>query len=273
MTQKDSGHDAPDSAIRSSKLPNLSVLTLLQTTRRYSSYVFTGFIGLHVVNNLVVPLATWMSDSQTAISTLDHVFNIARVVYRPSAVVEFGVILVPLALHVTSGILLRINRINTLYPKGVLEWYGRKCDENIANGIAFPRARAFPTFGLSDIAASGYITAFCVVFHVYMVRYLPWKYIGDASITIVTRALQKHPVLFYTFYYSLLSAGGFHMISGWGKWLRLTVTPRAVLLKNAVVTLVNLSWVAALIRVGQLGIPQGLAAQYDSLYQYLWSKF
>ena len=136
---------------------------------------------------------------------------------------------------------------------------------NTARDLSYPHLRAIPTFGLSDIAASGYITAVCVVFHIFMVRYMPWKFSMDASITLVTRALQKHPQLYHAFHYTLLSAGVLHIISWWGRWLKLTASPRSVFIKNAVVTVVNLSWVAALIRVGGLKVPDVLISQYDKI--------
>ena len=250
-----------------------SVLNLLQTTQRYSSYTFSGFVGIHILNNVVIPLATWSQSSSLAVSTIDSAFEHTRKVYRPSPVVEFGLVFIPLAVHVASGLLLRTYRFKSLYPQGIVKWHRQELQKNAATDLSYPRLRAIPTFGLSDVAASGYITAFCVIFHILMVRYLPWKYDVESSIAVVTRPLQKHPRIFYTFYYSLLSAGVFHIISGWGKWLKLTTTPRSILVKNALVTVVNFSWVAALVRVGCLQIPQMLSTQYDALYGLLFRRF
>ena len=247
-----------------------SGFNLLRITQRYSSYVFTGFFGVHILNNVVVPLTTWAQKSALgAVSTIDSAFEGTRKVYRPTRAVEFGLIFIPLAVHVGSGLLLRANRLKTLYPQGILPWHREKTRANAASGLSYPHLRAMPTFGLSDIAASGYITAACVVFHIFMVRYLPWKFSMDASITLVTRALQKHPRVYYAFHYTLLSAGLFHIISGWGRWLKLTASPRSVLIKNAVVTVVNLSWVASLIRVGYLEVPDILISRYDKIISLL----
>jgi Protein of unknown function (DUF1691) len=225
---------------------------------------------LHVFNNVIVPLTTW-TDSTSAVLTINTAFEKTRLTYRPSVAVEMGIVFIPLAVHITSGILLRANRLKCIYPHGILASYRQKKDMLV--GQSYPWLRALPTFGLSDIAASGYITAFCVLLHIVMVRYLPWKYAADASITIVTRALQKHPYIFYTFYYSLLSAGAFHILSGWGKWLKLTTIRRYIFVKNAIVSVVNFSWVAALVRIGGLDIPGMLSPQYDVMYRFIWSGF
>jgi hypothetical protein len=249
-------------------MPATSTLSLLQTTQRYSSYVFSGFFGIHVINNVIVPLATW-GQGQNALQ-IDSAFGVTRRIYRPSALIEFGVVFVPLVVHVASGVILRFYRLKSLYPKGIGEWHREKTRGNIAANVSHPHLHAIPTFGLSDVASAGYITAFCVAFHVVMVRYLPS---ANVSITIVTRAMQKHPRIFYTFYYSLFSAGVFHIVSGWGKWLKLTTTPRSILVKNAVVAVINFSWIAAIIRVGSLGIPESLLRQYDAVYSRFWKQF
>lgn len=256
-----------------------SVLSLLQTTHRYSSYVFSGFLGLHALNTCIIPLTTLFSSPEIALSKIDNGFMITRYIYRPSGAVEIGLVLAPLGIHIACGLLLRGLRIfsdRDLYGEGVLSRYRRHGRNNRAKGLSWPRIRALPTLGFSDIAASGYVTGLCVALHAYTVRYAPWKYAGDGetSINIVTYALQKHPVLFYTLYYTLISAGAFHVISGWGKWLRLTLTPRARRIKNYIVTAVNLSWLAALIRNGRLDIfGQTLRMEYDALYRHVWSAF
>src|SRR5947207_2971311 len=84
-----------------------SVLTLLQSTHRYSSYVLSGFLGLHALNTCVIPLVTVISDQDAALSTIDNGFMITRYLYRPSESVEMGLILVPLGVHVLTGLFLR----------------------------------------------------------------------------------------------------------------------------------------------------------------------
>jgi tRNA (guanine26-N2/guanine27-N2)-dimethyltransferase len=268
------GHTPSDASVEPRKSRIQSIL--LQTAHRYSSYVLSGFISLHFVNTCIIPMATWSSSSKTAVSNIDDAFTITRYIYRPSLTIEMGLIFLSLLVHIACGVVLRTIQIRNLYREGIVSWYERQTQINIANGFAWAHIRALPTFDLSDIAASGYITWFCVTLHIYTVRNVPWKYAGDGetSITIVTHALQKHPRLFYTLYYSLLSAGPFHIISGWGKWLGLTVTPRATLVKNYVVMVVNVLWLTALIRVGRLEIfSDALKVQYDVLYRYFWGGF
>ena len=77
-----------------------SVLTLLQSTHRYSSYVLSGFLGLHALNTCIIPLVTVISNQEAALSEIDNGFMITRYLYRPSESVEMGLILVPLGIHV-----------------------------------------------------------------------------------------------------------------------------------------------------------------------------
>jgi hypothetical protein len=268
------GHLPSDATVdpANSRVP--SGLTL-QTMQRYSSYAFSGFLGLHFANTCIVPLTTWFS-SKTAISNIDNGFMITRQIYRPTLAVESSLIFAPLFVHIACGVMLRATRIIDLYREPIPARHDGLTRISLINYLAQPHIRARLTLNLSDIAASGYITWLCVALHIYTVRNIPWKYAGEGetSITIVTYALQKHPVLFYTLYYTLISAGVFHVISGWGKWLELTGTPRAKRWKNYIVTAVNLLWLSSLIRVGRLEIlSDALKAGYDTLYRYFWSGF
>jgi len=73
-----------------------SGFNLRRITQRYSSYVFTGFFGVHILNNVIVPLTTWTQTSASgAALTIDSVFESSREFYRPAAGVEFGLIFIP----------------------------------------------------------------------------------------------------------------------------------------------------------------------------------
>jgi Flp pilus assembly pilin Flp len=256
-----------------------SLLSLIQITHRYSSYVASGFLGLHALNTCVIPLITAISSQDDALSKIDNGFMITRYLYRPSESVEIGLILAPLAVHVITGMILRIRRIyleRNLYGEGILAWHARQTRINRAKGISWPRIRALPTLGYSSTAATGWATLSLVSLHAWTTRYLPWNYGGDGetSITIVSHALQKHPILTYTLYAGLIAVGTFHIISGWGRWLKLTFTPRGRRIKNYLVMGTVTAWLFALARVGRLQIfSRGVKVEYDTLYQRLWGAF
>lgn len=256
-----------------------SVLTLLQSTHRYSSYVLSGFLGLHALNTCIIPLVTVISNQDAALSKIDNGFMITRYLYRPSESVEIGLILVPLGIHVLTGLALRARRVykeRNLYGEGLLALHARQTRINRAKGLSWPRIRALPTLGYSSTAATGWATLLFVSLHAFTTRYLPWKYGGDGetSITIVTHALQKHPLLAYTLYSGLIAASAFHVISGWGRWLKLTFTPRGRRLKNYLVAGTITAWLISLGRVGRLNIfSRAVKIEYDSLYQRLWGAF
>lgn len=256
-----------------------SFLTLLQYTHRYSSYVLSGFLGLHALNVCVVPLVTVFSNNETALSQIDNGFMITRYLYRLSPSVEIGLILGPLAVHITTGLILRIRRIymeRNLYGEGLLAWHARQTRINRAKGLSWPRIRALPTLGYSATAATGWATYIFATLHAFTTRYLPWKYGGDGetSVTVVSHALQKHPILTYTAYAGLIGFGAFHIISGWGRWLKLTFTPRGRRIKNYIVVGTITASLVSLVRIGRLRIfSRAVRVEYDRLYQHLWGAF
>ena len=268
-----------DSSPSPAKFRFPSVLTLLQSTHRYSSYLLSGFLGLHALNTCIIPLVTVMSSQEDALSKIDNGFMITRYLYRPSEPVEMGLILVPLGVHVLTGMILRVRRVikeRNLYGEGLLAWHERQTRINRARGFSWPRIRALPTLGYSSTAATGWATLLLVSLHAFTTRYLPWKYGGDGetSVTIVSYALQKHPILAYPLYASLIAAGTFHIISGWGRWLKLTFTPRGRRFKNYLVVGTITAYLISLARIGRLQIfSRAVKIEYDSLYQRLWRAF
>ena len=256
-----------------------SILTLLQLTHRYSSYALSGFLGLHALNTCIVPLFTVFSNNETALSTIDNGFMITRYLYRPSESVEFALIWGPLAIHLAAGLILRARRIyveRNLYGEGILAWHARQTRINRAKGLSWPRLRALPSLGYSSTAATGWATLAFVVLHVVTTRYMPWRYGGDGetSVTIVSHALQKHPILAYTLYTGLIGFGAFHIISGWGRWLKLTFTPRGRRFKNYIVIGTVTAWLISLVRIGRLRIfSRAVKLEYDRLYQHIWGAF
>jgi Protein of unknown function (DUF1691) len=256
-----------------------SVLSLVQTTHRYSSYVLSAFLGLHTLNTCIIPLVTLVSSHEDALSTIDNGFMITRFVYRPSPAIEVGLILLPLGLHVISGAVLRIRRVfreRNLYGEGILAWYSRQTRINRAKGLSWPRVRALSALGYSSTAVTGWTTLFFVGLHVYTTRYLPWKYGGDGetSVQIVSHALRKHPILTYTLYGGLIASATFHVLSGWGRWLQVRFTPRGRRLKNSLVVTTIWGWLAALGQIGRISVfSRSLQGEYDNLYRHVWTGF
>jgi hypothetical protein len=195
------------------------------------------------------------------------------------------VVLTPLAVHVVTGLFLRIRRIylaRNLYGEGLLASHARQTRINRAKGLSWPRIRALPTLGYSATAATGWVTLFFVSIHAWTTRYLPLQHYGggggggdgELSVTIVSHALQKHPILSYTLYTGLIAAGTFHVISGWGRWLKLTFTQRGRRIKNYLVIGTVTTWLVGLYRVGRLEIfSRAVKVEYDGLYQRLWGAF
>jgi hypothetical protein len=257
-----------------------SVLSLLQSTQRYSSYIATGFLSLHALNTCIIPLCTALSNTEEALSKIDNGFMITRFLYRPSESTEWTLVLLPLAVHVLSGLCLRLRKIyltRNLYGEGILASHARQTRINRSKGLSWPRIRALPTLGYSAIAATGWGTCLLVSLHAYTTRYLPHVQHGqggETSITLVSHALQTHPVWGYGLYTVMIALAGFHVVSGWGRWLKVTFTQRGRRWKNWIVVAVVGGWLGALVRVGRLEVfSRATRGEYDVLYRRLWGAF
>ena len=256
-----------------------SLLKTLQWTRRYSSYIFSGFVGLHALNTCIIPLATLVSGGDAALSKIDNGFLVTRYLYRPSQTVETILVWVPLGLHVLTGIAIRVYRIfiaRDLYGEGTIARYRRQAVHYRSKGFSWPYLRALPSLGLSDIAAAGYTTLFLVSLHAYSTRILPILYGdgGDTSISIVSHALQKHPLLTYPLYAFLIGTSAFHIVGGWGKWMRWTLTAKRRRIRNNIVTGTMGIWMVSLARIGRLEVFSAVVkAEYDRLYRHIWAGF
>jgi hypothetical protein len=177
---------------------------LVSRTQRYSSYVFSIFGLMHITNTAIIPLVT------QSVATSDTYLLLTRPYYQ-SRLLEPLLVGAPIAIHVISGIALRIYRRRQAAIR-----YG-------AQSHAERRAIRWPP--VSAISALGFALAPLAVMHRYIVRGLPLWYEGSSAnsgLGYVAHGFARLPLLSFVGYTALVSVAAFHFTWGWAKWLSLT---------------------------------------------------
>ncbi|KAI4156567.1 MAG: hypothetical protein LQ340_000175 [Diploschistes diacapsis] len=176
----------------------------LLRTQRYSSYLLSSFLGLHIANTSLVPLLT------RSVATSEPYLLLTRPYYQ-SPLFEPLLVLGPLAAHVGSGVALRLyRRRQTVRNAGAENRAERK-------KVAWPK--------VSGISWLGYALWPLLAAHVFVNRITPLRIDGDSSgvnLGYVSHGFAKHPAVAFTTYVALVGVGVWHIVWGWAKWLDLT---------------------------------------------------
>ena len=245
-----------------------SILNVLQKINRYSSYAFSAFLGVHVVNTMVAPL--WPSSDP--LGTINDTFMVARELYLRRPFIEPLFIFGSAAAHVLTGIAMRVIRRveeRKYYGESLAHQYRRLRAEN--KGVA---PAELHHHALSNVSMAGYMLIPLFGLHVYSTRILTHKLGsgGDTSIQYITQLLQKHKILGFGLYGSLVGIASFHIIGGWYKWMYAYHRKRVS--RWIITGIAFLAWFASLIRIFKLDRATGsLAQEYDYLYRQIWSGF
>ena len=169
--------------------------------QRYSSYTFSAFLAAHVANTSLIPLAT------RSVPTSDTYLLLTRPYYQ-SPVAEPILVIAPLALHIGSGIALRLYRRHQLAKR-----YG-------AESKSQRRLLSWPK--LSWKSASGYALLPAVAIHTLVNRIVPlWADGGSSGVGLqyVAHGFAKHPLVANLGYIMLVGLASFHVVWGWAQWL------------------------------------------------------
>lgn len=189
--------------------------------QRYSSYAFTVFAGLHMVNTSIIPLI------YQSVPYSEPFLLMAREIYQ-TRVSETLLISLPLAAHVLSGLSVRLIRRSQNLKRyggatpGMYALHRSKTalsgsSDTYRNGL-----RIWPQ--LSNVSISGYILIAPVLAHIFINRVLPLIAEGDSSnigLHYVAHGFARHGIQPWIAYALLLTAGAGHMVWGWAKWLNL----------------------------------------------------
>jgi hypothetical protein len=234
--------------------------------QRYSSYAFGVFTVFHVANTSLIPLVT------QSVQASDSYLLLTRPYYQ-SRPFEPLLVVAPLAVHIISGLALRVYR-----RQQQLRRYG-------AEGKSDRRKVKWPV--ISGISALGFATTWLVVGHAIVNRLVP-LYIEGSSANVgleyVAHGFAKHPITATAGFATLVGVSVWHMTWGWAKWMGWTPSQvtiggsegglekkRRWYLVNGAAALSTLVWLAGgLGVVGRGGKTIGWqAGVYDSLYKQI----
>ena len=124
---------------------------------------------------------------------------------------EPALIVIPLALHITSGVALRLYRRHQS-----VTWYGAESRDE-RRTIAWPK--------LSGISALGYALVPLALGHSFVTRMIPlWVDGGSSGVGLqyVAHGFAKFPTTSTIWHAALVGIGSWHFAWGWAKWLGLT---------------------------------------------------
>ncbi|KAI0476331.1 DUF1691-domain-containing protein [Xylariaceae sp. FL0804] len=199
----------------------------LQRIQRYSSYTFTVFAGLHLVNTSLIPLL------YRSVPYSEPFLLMAREVYQ-TRLTEPLLVGLPIVAHVASGLAVRLLRRRQNLRRyggatpGMLPLRHATTTSSAATTSSSSSSsstlssalRAWPP--LSYISLSGYALAVATAAHVAMNRVLPLLADGDSSnvgLQYVAHGFARHPAVSWAAYAALLAAGAGHAVWGWARWL------------------------------------------------------
>lgn len=205
---------------------------------KYSSYAFTGFLGLHLTSVVILPAFSYSAGNKALLFT--------NTIYQNHAV-EPILVTGSLVAHILSGSILRcykLYRSKSLYERWVS-----------------------PISRLNSVSLAGYVAIPMLASHFYAVRWLPQHILGDSSLIsldYIANSLAGHPVIAITSMLSMLSLVLFHVSWGWKKWLKPSTKPKLKSFITGAISTGIVLGVASLVRISSQGAATGwLASQYQ----------
>ena len=216
---KDTSRSRPPSSSASSSRPaspllsrlglnNRDLTSTLNALQKYSIYPFTAFLVLHITNTSIFPLA--LSNSDRELYTSDNLLLLTRPYYQ-SPLFEPALILIPLATHVLSGLLLRLHR--------------RRISIKRHGGESRSDRRQIPWPKVSTQSLLGWSLVPLLAGHTFINRIWPLYVEGDSSgvgLRFVAHGFAKHPLLANIGYAALVCVASWHVVGGAAKYLNLS---------------------------------------------------
>lgn len=241
----------------------------LTAVQRYSSYVFSAFATMHIVNTSIVPLIT------RSVPASEPYLLLTRPYYQ-SPLAEPLVVIIPLYAHILSGLALRIYRRNQNAKR-----FG---DAYSAENKKSFLVKFWPK--LSAVSKLGYQLTALTVGHMAINRFIPKFAAGGSNVDLsyVSHAFAKHPVVSYAGFSALLTVGCLHITWGYAKyfgWTPVQVTAvgaerelqkkrRWYTINGIAAALIGLWMAGSFGVIAQAGpAPGWLGKQYDELYKMI----
>lgn len=232
--------DAQPSLLDPFKPSGSTILRVLLGVQKYSSYAFTGFLGLHLVSVVVTPALASVDAGNSALL-------FARTLYQAPGL-ETVLVTGALVLHVGAGAALRAYKLAR--------------SKNLYAAYLTPQLSQ-----PSRLALAGYAATPLLLAHYYMSRALPAAVLGDSSLIsldFISHSLASHPGPAIFSVLSLLGLTLYHAVYGWRRWLRIYSRPRLISAPTAVIATGVLLGALSLAKLLARGPASGwLASQYD----------
>ncbi|KAI0998345.1 hypothetical protein K3495_g9849 [Podosphaera aphanis] len=182
-----------------------STIFYLTRLQKYSSYAFSVFTSFHLANTSLIPLIT------RSVPLAERYLLLTRPYYQ-SFPLEPLLITLPIALHVASGIALRLHRRNVNRARyGSAQQPRSTWIQRLSTGMP----------PLSRTSLTGYILTPMVAGHAIVNRVLPWVYEGGSSgvgLGFVAHAFAKKPVSLTIVYIALIGVASSHFTWGVFRW-------------------------------------------------------
>jgi hypothetical protein len=192
--------------------------------QRYSSYTFTLFAGLHIVNTSVIPLI------YQSVPYSEPFLLMTREIYQ-TRVSEPLLVGLPIAAHILSGLALRLirrsqnlKRYGGATPGVYALHHARRADTGVSSSSSSSKSGSgwYIWPALSYVSMSGYAFIPLTASHVFINRVLPLMTEGDSSnigLQYVSHGFARHGLAPWIAYTLLLSLGVGHMVWGWATWM------------------------------------------------------
>ncbi|KAF2083214.1 hypothetical protein K490DRAFT_52223 [Saccharata proteae CBS 121410] len=178
-------------------------LTALQ---KYSSYTFLAFATMHITNTSLIPLVTRSVPQSSPYLLLTRP-------YYQDIPMEPLLITLPLAIHITSGLVLRLHRRRKL----VKRYAGAESLRHERRSVPWPT--------VSGTSKLGYAAMVTVASHAVVNRIVPLMVEGGSTgvgLEYVSHGFAKWPLVSTGFYAALVGASVWHGVWGMARWLGLT---------------------------------------------------
>ena len=176
----------------------------LSAAQKYSTYPFLAFVGLHITNTAIIPLIT------RDLSVADNYLLLTRPYYQ-SELLEKAVLFAPIAVHVFTGVTLRV--------------YRRRQNAKRHGASTHKERKKIPWPTLSLQSKIGYALYPMLAGHIFVNRILPLNIEGDSSgvgLRYVAHGFAKHPAVANVGYAVFVAAGVWHILGGAAKWFKIS---------------------------------------------------
>ncbi|ORX92703.1 hypothetical protein BCR34DRAFT_594832 [Clohesyomyces aquaticus] len=173
----------------------------LSRIQRYSSYAFTVFSSFHIANVSLIPLLT------RSVPESNRYLLLTRPYYQ-STLTEPLLVALPLLVHVSSGIALRLYRRRQTLRRHGAETTGDR--------------KRIPWPSLSGTSALGYALVPLASFHVLTTRIMPLYMHGDNSminLSYIAHGFHLYPIVSFAGFTALVGVGVWHVVWGAARWL------------------------------------------------------